>query len=112
LRLGCINHALLTAEAIVARGLRLAGWVGNRIERDMPWAEENVATLRQWLFRKYAASCLGVVPWLADATPAAVGAHLDAAAIGGLLTLTGATFEAVRAETRFVSEHRLHRKRC
>ena len=35
LRLGCLNHALLTAEAIRARGLTLAGWVANRVDPDM-----------------------------------------------------------------------------
>jgi dethiobiotin synthetase len=81
LRLGCINHALLTAEAIRARGLRLAGWVGNRIVRDMPCADENVAALRDWLHRRHGAPCLGVVPWLAEPDPAAVAAHLDPAAL-------------------------------
>jgi dethiobiotin synthetase len=84
LRLGCINHTLLTAEAIRARGLRLAGWVGNRVVRDMPWVDENVATLRDWLARQHGAPCLGVVPWLADPSPAAVAAHLDAAALQAL----------------------------
>lgn len=46
LRLGCLNHALLTAEAIRARGLTLAGWVANRVDPDMPAAGENVAYLR------------------------------------------------------------------
>src|SRR5690606_25220102 len=36
LRLGCLNHALLTADAIAARGLTLAGWVGNIVEIGMP----------------------------------------------------------------------------
>jgi dethiobiotin synthetase len=85
MRLGCINHALLTAEAIRARGLHLAGWVGNRIARDMPWAEENVDTLRDWLGRQHGAPCLGVVPWLAHPDPAAVAAHLDHAALRTLL---------------------------
>ena len=81
LRLGCINHALLTAESIRAHGLRLAGWVGNSIVRDMPWANENVATLRDWLWQRHGAPCLGRVPWLANPHPAAVAAHLDAAAL-------------------------------
>ena len=81
LRLGCINHALLTAEAVRARGLRLAGWVGNRVVRDMPWADENVAALRDRLWRQHHAPCLGVVPWLAEPGPAAVAAHLDPAAL-------------------------------
>jgi len=60
LRLGCLNHALLTAEAIRADGLTLAGWVANSIERSMPCRDENIATLRARL----AAPLLGVVPWL------------------------------------------------
>lgn len=94
LRLGCINHALLTAEAIRARGLRLAGWVGNGIVRDMPWADENVATLREWLRQRHGAPCLGVVPWLANPHPAAVAAHLDAAALQAVFALTPAAFSA------------------
>ena len=46
LRLGCLSHALLTAEAIRARGLPLAGWVANRIDPEMSAAEENIAYLR------------------------------------------------------------------
>lgn len=46
MRLGCINHALLSAEAILARGLRLAGWVANRIDPKMRAYEENLAALR------------------------------------------------------------------
>jgi dethiobiotin synthetase len=61
LRLGCLNHALLTAEAIRADGLVLAGWVANSIDPDMRCQAENIATLRQRL----QAPLLGVVPWLA-----------------------------------------------
>ena len=46
MRLGCINHALLTAEAIAARGLKLAGWVANRLDPEMTAYEENLAALR------------------------------------------------------------------
>jgi dethiobiotin synthetase len=49
LRLGCLNHALLTAEAIAARGLRLAGWVANRIDPQMAAADDNIATLARLL---------------------------------------------------------------
>ena len=58
MRLGCISHALLTAEAIAARGLPLAGWVANRIDPTMSRFEENLATLQSRL----AAPLLGVVP--------------------------------------------------
>ncbi|WP_374413727.1 dethiobiotin synthase [Hydrogenophaga sp.] len=49
LRLGCLNHALLSAEAIRARGLTLAGWVANRIDPAMAAANDNIAFLRQRL---------------------------------------------------------------
>lgn len=85
LRLGCINHALLTAEAVRARGLRLAGWVGNCIAPDMPWRGENIATLRQ-RFERQATPCLGIIPWLLDPTPAAVADHFDPAALTALFS--------------------------
>ena len=49
IRLGCLNHALLTAEAIHARGLTLSGWVANHIEADMPHAQRNVDALARRL---------------------------------------------------------------
>jgi dethiobiotin synthetase len=45
IRLGCLNHALLAAHAITARGLTLAGWVANRIDPAMERADDNVADL-------------------------------------------------------------------
>jgi len=45
MRLGCINHSLLTAEAIAARGLSCIGWVANQIDPEMSHLEENLATL-------------------------------------------------------------------
>lgn len=59
LRLGCINHALLSARAIAADDCELIGWIGNRIEPAMTHAEANLATLRERL----PAPCLGVVPY-------------------------------------------------
>jgi dethiobiotin synthetase len=46
MRLGCLNHALLTAEAIRARGLTLAGWVANHVDPAMMHADANVAALQ------------------------------------------------------------------
>src|SRR5690606_16252550 len=46
MRLGCLNHALLTQEAIRARGLRLAGWIANRVAPQMSRFDENLATLQ------------------------------------------------------------------
>lgn len=48
-RLGCINHSLLSAEAIEARGLKLAGWIANCMEPDMPALVENLNTLEKAL---------------------------------------------------------------
>jgi dethiobiotin synthetase len=73
MKLGCINHALLTAEAISRDGLRLVGWVANRVDPDMSCYDENRDTIANMLF----APLLGEVPWLDDPTPAAVAAHLD-----------------------------------
>lgn len=47
MRLGCLNHALLTAEAILADGLRIRGWIANRLSDDMPYYQENLATLKE-----------------------------------------------------------------
>lgn len=69
MRLGCLNHALLTADAIHARGLTLAGWVGNTVDPGMPYRERNLHTLRT---RLAPTPCLGVVPWLAQPLPSAV----------------------------------------
>ena len=49
LRLGCLNHAMLTAEAIRARGLQLAGWVANRIDPQMASPDDNIAYLQERL---------------------------------------------------------------
>jgi dethiobiotin synthetase len=59
MRLGCINHALLTVEAIQARGLSLAGWVANQIDPDFDMFEENLSSLQQ----RIAAPCVSVVRW-------------------------------------------------
>jgi dethiobiotin synthetase len=77
LRLGCLNHALLTAEVIHARRLRLAGWVGSVIDPHMFALEANIATLHTELARRHGAPCLGVLPWLARPTPRHVADHLD-----------------------------------
>ena len=73
LRLGCINHALLTAEAIAARGLTLAGWVANHIDPEMARVNDNIAALRERL----GAPLLGRVPRIAAGGPAAAAAYLD-----------------------------------
>jgi dethiobiotin synthetase len=81
LRLGCINHALLSARAIAADGCRLLGWIGNRIDPAMARADDNVATLRERL----PAPCLGVLPHSAMRDSQALARHL-ATAVAVLLS--------------------------
>lgn len=72
-RLGCINHALLSAEAIARDGLQLAGWVANIVDARTSRLEENLASLAERL----PAPCLGRVPRLKPATAEAVAEHLQ-----------------------------------
>jgi dethiobiotin synthetase len=73
LRLGCLNHALLTAEAIAVRGLRLAGWVVNQIDPAMPHQAANIEALRERL----SAPCLGSLPWMTVPSAALAVDKLD-----------------------------------
>ena len=73
LRLGCISHALLTVEAILARGLKLVGWVANETQADMAFADENVAALAQ----RIPAPLLGRVPRLDQPAAAAAAEFID-----------------------------------
>ena len=81
LRLGCINHALLTAEAIRARGLPLCGWVANTVDAQMPYLERNLDALARGLGN---ATCLGLVPRLPRPTPDIIAPYLNAAALHAL----------------------------
>ena len=67
IRLGCLNHALLSAETIRVRGLPLHGWVANLIEGETPRYRENIETLSGRLD----APLLGIVPRLAPGASAA-----------------------------------------
>ncbi|WP_233840827.1 dethiobiotin synthase [Dyella sp. 2HG41-7] len=58
MRLGCLNHALLSAQAIQADGCRLVGWIANHIDPNMAAMEENIDTLRKLLSAPY----LGILP--------------------------------------------------
>jgi dethiobiotin synthetase len=75
LRLGCINHALLSAQAILGDDCRLIGWIGNRIDPGMAALDENIATLRELL----PAPCLGVLPY--GVSPVLAAAELDLAVL-------------------------------
>lgn len=73
MRLGCINHALLTAEAIAARGLTLAGWIANQIDPAMLRFEQNLEALSQ----RMPAPLLGLVPFQADGNAATPASNLQ-----------------------------------
>lgn len=60
LRLGALNHALLTVQAIRASGLPLLGWIANCIDPEMGYLKENLQTLHDYL----PGPCLGVIPRL------------------------------------------------
>ncbi|RKP49321.1 dethiobiotin synthase [Trinickia fusca] len=77
MRLGCISHALLTAEAIAARGLRLAGWVANCVDPAMHYTEENIEAVRGWLAREHDAPLIGTVPHLTPASALDAARRLD-----------------------------------
>jgi len=59
MRLGCINHALLTVAALEQKGLILAGWIANQIDPQFSMFNQNVATLKM----RIDAPCLSVVMW-------------------------------------------------
>ena len=75
LRLGCLNHARLTARAVHADGCRLAGWIGNQVEAPGPHAAAYLDLLRDAL----PGPCLGVLPFAPGAAPADLAAKLSLA---------------------------------
>jgi len=72
LRLGCLNHSILTARAIAADGVQLMGWIGNAVDPDMACREEHRAMLQA----RIAAPCLGWLPHAARADPRAFSRYL------------------------------------
>ncbi len=74
LKLGCINHALLTAEAVRRDGLTVAGWVANRPDPEIMTCE--LETL-EYLVSHLAAPCMGVLPWQERADPKTLGTSLN-----------------------------------
>jgi dethiobiotin synthetase len=72
MRLGCLNHALLSARAITADGAHLAGWIASHVDPAMARVEDNLAMLRERL----PAPCWGVLPHALDPDPARMAACL------------------------------------
>lgn len=77
LRLGCLNHALLTAGAIARAGLPLAGWIANAIDPGMSAREENIAAL----VARLPAPLLGRMPHASPADPAALASRFDVSSL-------------------------------
>lgn len=75
MRLGCLNHALLAAEAIPRSGLTLGGWIANQVDPDMARVEENIAALDA----RIEAPRLGVVPCITSGSPVE---KMDKASVG------------------------------
>ena len=73
MKLGCINHALLTVESILNKKQKLCGWVANRIDGDMQAYEENFFFLKE----KIKAPCLGEVPYFKDFDPYKASKFID-----------------------------------
>ncbi len=78
MRLGCLNHALLTAEAIRADGLHLVGWVANNLSQQMDSYSENLQSLKAML----QAPCIGEIPCLSEISPKIVAKYLDIKILG------------------------------
>lgn len=74
LKLGCINHALLTAEAIRRDGLSIAGWVANRPEAQPMDCEQDTL---DYLVRHLQAPCMGDLPWQEQPDPKVLAAGLN-----------------------------------
>lgn len=73
LRLGCLNHALLTTEAILSRGLTLAGWVANHIDPMMLYDTENMTSLEH----RIPAPRLATIPYIKNASIIEVAKYFD-----------------------------------
>lgn len=78
MKLGCLNHALLTVEAIRRDGLNLVGWVANQIDPEMSEFDRNL----EWLTQTIPAPCLGVVPFLNQPKAEQVATYIDIDLLG------------------------------
>lgn len=72
IRLGCLNHALLSVESIQHREVKLLGWVANQIDQATARAERNIATLQEWID----APLIGIIPPASVVSADAFADHL------------------------------------
>ena len=73
MKLGCINHALLTQQLIIASGLNFVGWIANHIDPEMSEQDANFSYLKQHI----QAPCLGRIPFSPDSSPQELIAHIQ-----------------------------------
>lgn len=72
MRLGCLNHALLSVAAILSRGCQIKGWVANTLDPEsMPFYQDNYNYLKHYLFSVHNIPCLGQVPYMTNRQSAA-----------------------------------------
>ncbi|MFA6120256.1 MAG: dethiobiotin synthase [Sideroxydans sp.] len=77
MRLGCLNHALLTLRAIADAQIECAGWVANVLDADMPALQENIDALRE----RIQAPLLGVIPYQSQPDAREAAKHLQLASL-------------------------------
>ena len=90
MRLGCISHALLSAEAIAARGLHLVGWVANQIDPAMLFPAKNIEAIRLRLDSEYNALLLGTIPRLTPPDARTATTYIDISLLLDTLRSAGA----------------------
>lgn len=73
LKLGCLNHALLTVQSIQQSGLTIAGWIANHLQPDMPYVEQNIDTLKAFID----APLLGTIPFLDNINEQDLSLHIS-----------------------------------
>jgi len=77
-RLGCLNHALLSSRAILAEEVPFGGWIANRIAPSDSFSNDMIETLTEHI----PAPCCGVIPYLSDGLPTTAGAHINLGQLG------------------------------
>lgn len=77
MRLGCLNHALLTYDAIQRSGLKLSAWVANCIDPEMECVHENIDTLKGFFNIPF----LGMIPHMKEEDPVLVSGYMDVSAL-------------------------------
>ena len=72
IRLGCLNHTLLTIEAIEKNNQKIFGWVANVIDKDMSYKEDNI----NYLQNRIGYPCIGIVPYIPNNNPVDASQYL------------------------------------